>query len=79
VTIWASAFGYLLGGAVVIERIFDRPGLGSLALQAVAARDYPVLQAYLMLTGVLFVGANWVADVLSAWADPRLRRRGIHD
>jgi len=79
VTIWASSFGYLLGGAVVIERIFDRPGLGNLALQAVAARDYPVLQAYLMLAGVLFVGANWAADVLSAWADPRLRRRGIHD
>lgn len=79
ITIWASSFGYLLGGAVVIERIFDRPGLGNLALQAVAARDYPVLQAYLMLAGILFVAANWTADVLSAWADPRLRRRGIHE
>jgi len=64
---------------VVIERIFDRPGLGNLALQAVAARDYPVLQAYLMLAGILFVAANWTADILSAWADPRLRRRGIHE
>jgi len=79
ITIWASSFGYLLGGAVVIERIFDRPGLGNLALQAVAARDYPVLQAYLMLAGILFVAANWTADILSAWADPRLRRRGIHE
>lgn len=79
VTIWANSFGYLLGGAIVIERIFDRPGLGGLALQAVAARDYPVLQAYLMLAGVLFVGVNWAADAMSAWADPRLRRRGIHD
>jgi peptide/nickel transport system permease protein len=78
ITIWANSFGYLLGGSVVIERIFDRPGLGSLALQAVAARDYPVLQSYLVLAGVLFVGANWAADALSAWADPRLRRRGIH-
>lgn len=79
VTIWASSFGYLLGGAVVVERIFDRPGLGSLALQAVSARDYPVLQAYLMLAGVLFVAANQAADIVSAWSDPRLRRRGIHD
>jgi peptide/nickel transport system permease protein len=78
ITIWANSFGYLLGGAVVIERIFDRPGLGNLALQAVAARDYPVLQAYLMLAGLLFVCANWAADALSAWVDPRLRRRGIH-
>ncbi|MBK9169020.1 MAG: ABC transporter permease [Bryobacterales bacterium] len=79
VTMWANSFGYLLGGSVVIERIFDRPGLGSLALQAIAARDYPVLQAYLMLAGVLFVAVNWAADGVSAWADPRLRRRGIHD
>lgn len=79
VTIWGNSFGYLLGGAIVMERILDRPGLGSLALQAVAARDYPVLQTYLMLAGVLFVGVNWAADALSAWADPRLRRRGIHD
>ena len=79
VTIWGNSFGYLLGGAIVIERIFDRPGLGSLALQAVAARDYPVVQAYLMLAGALFVGVNWAADAMSAWADPRLRRRRIHD
>ena len=79
VTIWANSFGYLLGGAIVIERIFDRPGLGSLALQAVATRDYPVLQAYLMLAGVLFVSANWAADALSAWVDPRLQRRGFHE
>ena len=78
VTVWGNSFGYLLGGAIVIERIFDRPGLASLALQAVAARDYPVLQAYLMLAGLLFVGVNWAADAISAWADPRLRRRGIH-
>jgi ABC-type dipeptide/oligopeptide/nickel transport system permease component len=78
-TMWANSFGYLLGGSVVVERIFDRPGLGSLALQAISARDYPVLQAYLMLAGLLFVAVNWAADGISAWADPRLRRRGIHD
>lgn len=79
ITLWGNSFGYLLGGSVVVERIFDRPGLGNLALQAISARDYPVLQAYLMLAGVLFVAVNWVADAGSALADPRLRRRGIHD
>jgi ABC-type dipeptide/oligopeptide/nickel transport system permease component len=78
-TMWANAFGYLVGGSVVIERIFDRPGLGSLALQAIASRDYPVLQAYLLLAGLLFVGVNTAADLLSVWIDPRLRRGGVHD
>jgi ABC-type dipeptide/oligopeptide/nickel transport system permease component len=78
VTIWATTFGYLLGGSVVIERIFDRPGLGNLALQAIGARDYPVLQGYLLLAGTLFVACNWLADAVSAWADPRLRSRGVH-
>jgi ABC-type dipeptide/oligopeptide/nickel transport system permease component len=77
-SMWANSFGFLLGGSVVVERIFDRPGLGNLALQAISARDYPVLQAYLMLAGVLFIAVNWTADLASAWADPRLRRGGIH-
>jgi ABC-type dipeptide/oligopeptide/nickel transport system permease component len=61
-----------------MERVFDRPGLGSLALQAIAARDYPVLQAYLLLAGGFFVSVNAVADLLGAWADPRLRQGGFH-
>jgi len=77
-SMWANSFGFLLGGSVVIERIFDRPGLGNLALQAIAARDYPVLQAYLMLAGLLFISVNRTADLFSAWVDPRLRRGGIH-
>ncbi len=79
VTMWATTFGYLLGGAVVVERIFDRPGLGNLALHAIAARDYPVLQAYLLCAGVAFVLVNAAADLLSAWLDPRLRRSRVDD
>jgi ABC-type dipeptide/oligopeptide/nickel transport system permease component len=72
-TLWANSFGYLLGGSIAVERIFDRPGLGNLALQAVQARDYPVLQAYLLLAAVIFVVVNIFADLLAAWADPRMR------
>lgn len=75
ITLLANAFGFLLGGSIVMERVFDRPGLGNLALQAIAARDYPVLQAYLMTAGVMFVAINAMADLLGAWADPRLRER----
>jgi ABC-type dipeptide/oligopeptide/nickel transport system permease component len=78
ITAWATSFGSLLGGSVIAERVFDRPGLGTLALQAVAARDYPVLQAYLMLAGLLFLVVNWLAEIVSAWIDPRLRRAGVH-
>ena len=78
VTLLANSFGFLLGGSIVMERVFNRPGLGSLALQAIAARDYPVLQSYLLLSGTLFVFVNAVADLLSVWADPRLRRVGDH-
>jgi ABC-type dipeptide/oligopeptide/nickel transport system permease component len=78
-TLWGNALGYLLGGSIVVERIFGISGLGSLALQAIAARDYPVLQSYLLLAGAVFVASNWLADLLSAWADPRLRYRGAYD
>ncbi len=78
-TMLANSFGMLLGGSIVMERVFDRPGLGSVALQAIAARDYPILQAYLLLAGVLFVGVNAAADLMGAWADPRLRQGGRYE
>jgi ABC-type dipeptide/oligopeptide/nickel transport system permease component len=76
--LWGNSLGYLLGGSIVFERIFGIAGLGSLAVQSIAARDYPVLQSYLLLAGTSFLASNWLADILSAWADPRLRYRGFH-
>jgi ABC-type dipeptide/oligopeptide/nickel transport system permease component len=78
-TLWGNSLGSLLGKSIVVERIFGISGLGNLALQAIAARDYPVLQSYLLLAGSLFLASNWLADLLSAWADPRLRYRGLHE
>ena len=77
--LWGTTLGYLIGGSIVVERIFGIAGLGNLALQAISARDYPVIQSYLLLAGTLFLISNWLADILSAWADPRLRQRGLHD
>ena len=74
VTVVASQLGALLGGAVVLERLFERPGLGSLILEAYAARDLPVLQAAIVAGGGFFVVAQAVAALAHAAIDPRVRR-----
>lgn len=73
VTIAAITFGQIMAGAVITESVFRIPGLGSLLVQAIAARDYAVLQANLMLLVIIFITANFVADLLNAWLDPRIR------
>ncbi len=69
----ASQLGALLGGAVVLERLFERPGLGSLILEAYAARDLPVLEGAVVAAAALFVGVQIVAAALHAAVDPRVR------
>jgi peptide/nickel transport system permease protein len=66
-------FGRLLGGAVFAEIIFARPGLGTLIFSAIQARNYPVVQAGVFVTVLLFVAANLLVDALFLWLDPRLR------
>ena len=65
--------GYLLGGAVVTETVFSWPGIGRLIVQAIAARDFPVVQASVLLLAVTFVTINLVTDMLYAVLDPRIR------
>ncbi|MGB8843126.1 MAG: ABC transporter permease [Aliidongia sp.] len=69
-------FGRLLGGAVFAEIIFARPGLGTLIFNAIQARNYPVVQAGVFVTVLLFVAANLLVDALFLWLDPRLRTAG---
>ena len=66
--------GRLLGGAVLVEIVFARPGLGRLVLDAINARNYPVLQGAVLVVVLLFVGANLVVDLLYVALDPRMRR-----
>lgn len=73
VTIAAINFGYLLGGAVVVEQVFGLAGVGSLLVGAVYARDFPVIQGVTMLAAVSFVAANLAADLAYAVIDPRIR------
>ncbi len=74
VTVIGTQLGALLGGAVVLERLFERRGLGTLILEAYASRDVPVLEASVVLSGALFVGAQQLASALHAAIDPRVRR-----
>jgi len=69
----AAQLGALLGGAVVLERLFERPGLGSLMLNAYASRDIPVLEASVVAAGLLFVVAQALAGLVQASVDPRGR------
>ena len=67
--------GYLLGGAIVIEQVFAIPGLGRLILGAIAERNYPLIQATILLVTCSFVLVNFLVDLLYAVIDPRVAER----
>ena len=73
VTVGGYIFSLLIGGSVVIEQIFALPGIGRLLVQAIMARDYPVVQGSLLLLGFAFVFVNIVIDLIYAAVDPRVR------
>ncbi|MGI8575778.1 MAG: ABC transporter permease [Egibacteraceae bacterium] len=73
VTVTGLQLAYLLSGVVVVEAVFAWPGLGRLALDAVLARDYPVLQGAVLLFALFFLLVNLTVDVLYAFLDPRIR------
>lgn len=73
VTVLGLQFGVLLGGAVVTETVFAWPGLGQLTIEAIQRRDYPVVQACVLLISVAYVLVNTFTDVAYAWLDPRVR------
>ncbi len=74
ITYFGLQFGGLLGGIVVIERVFNWPGMGTLAFDAVSARDYPVLQAVIMILSLMIVGVNLLVDIAYGLVDPRIRK-----
>ncbi|HEU5410455.1 MAG TPA: nickel ABC transporter permease [Candidatus Acidoferrales bacterium] len=72
-TILGLQFGTLLAGTIVTETIFSWPGIGRLAVQAIEARDYPLLQGCILLIAVSYVIVNLLTDLVYAFADPRVR------
>jgi peptide/nickel transport system permease protein len=73
VTIIGLQTGGLLSGAVLTETVFSLPGVGTQIVDAIIARDYPVVQAFTLLIAVMFVLVNLVVDVSYAYLDPRIR------
>jgi peptide/nickel transport system permease protein len=72
------SFALMLGGSVVVERVFSRIGMGAVLIDAALARDYPVVQGCALLYAALFTGINLGTDLLCLLLDPKLRRAGIH-
>jgi peptide/nickel transport system permease protein len=75
ITLFGLAFPFLLTGAVLIETIFAWPGMGRLATDAILRRDFPVVNAAVLIASTMVVGGSLLADILLAIADPRLRVR----
>jgi peptide/nickel transport system permease protein len=74
VTLIAINLGYVVGGAITAEIVFNWPGLGTLTVDALNSRDYPVLQGIFLFLGVSVVVANFGADIVYGYLDPRVRR-----
>jgi peptide/nickel transport system permease protein len=74
VTVLAVNLGFLISGTVVIEVVFDIPGLGSLIVTAVESRDFPVVQALTLIFGAFVIAVNLLADLAYAVIDPRVRQ-----
>jgi peptide/nickel transport system permease protein len=68
-------FGTLLGGAIVTETIFSWPGIGLLSIQAVQARDLPLVRAIIVVVSVMLITVNLLTDIAYAWLNPRVHLR----
>ncbi len=76
VTLLGLQFGTLIGGAVITEYVFALPGVGRLVVDAIFARDYPLVQGVILLIAVGFILSNLVVDIVYGWLDPRIRYEG---
>ncbi len=76
ITVMGLQFGALLSGAIITENVFSWPGIGTLLINAIAARDYPLVQGCVLFITLSYVFVNLVTDLLYGWVDPRIRVRG---
>jgi peptide/nickel transport system permease protein len=73
ITLMGTAISHILGGSVLIETVFNIPGMGRLAVSAVLSQDYAIVQAVVLLTGMMVVLFNLLVDICYGWLDPRIR------
>ena len=73
ISLTAVQFGFMLGGSIIIESVFAIQGIGYLAWQSMSRADMPVIQAIVLMISLFYITLTLLADLLNAWADPRLR------
>jgi peptide/nickel transport system permease protein len=73
VTLSGIGLSYILGGSVLIETVFNIPGMGRLAVEAIQSQDYSIVQAIVLLTAIMVVSVNLLVDITYGWLDPRIR------
>ncbi|MFP1644724.1 ABC transporter permease [Pontitalea aquivivens] len=73
ISVAAVEFGFILGGSVVVESVFGIRGIGLLAWESIGRNDFPTIQAIILIYAMLYVWLTFLADVINAWLDPRIR------
>ncbi|WP_417773820.1 ABC transporter permease [Stappia sp.] len=73
ISVAAVEFGFILGGSVVVESVFSIKGVGLLAWESIARNDFPTIQAIILLYAMIYVWLTFLADIVNAWLDPRIR------
>lgn len=73
VTNFCLSIGHMLAGSVIVENIFTWPGMGRLIVNSIEARDYPMIQAYIIIMALLFITVNLIADIICAGINPKIR------
>jgi len=76
ITVIATQCGYLIGGLVIVETLFNYPGLGRLIVTAATNKDFPMLEAGILVIGIVYLGATLIADILYTILNPRIRFQG---
>lgn len=76
ITMFGMSIGSLMGGATIIETIFEWKGVGKMAVDAIALKDFPVIQCYILWMAVIYVVINLIVDLLYRFLDPRIRLEG---
>ena len=76
ITMFAMSIGSLLGGATIVETIFEWKGVGKMAVEAISVRDYPIIQGYVLWMAIIYVTVNLVVDLSYHYLDPRIRLGG---
>lgn len=74
ITLLGMSIGWLLGGVAVIEMVFSWPGIGNMAVRAIAMRDYPLIEGFVLWIAIVYMVINLLVDMSYSWLDPRLKK-----